>query len=318
MVDWTERDIPSLAGKRAVVTGTGGIGLATAVALAGAGAAVVIAGRNADRGAAAVAAVHAAAPGADVHFAVLDLARGASIAAFAAGLDVPGARLDLLINNAAVMAPPQRQVTADGFELQLGTNHLGHVALTARLWPLLRRTPRARVVTVSSVAARGGVIDLDDLQATKRYVPMGAYGQSKLANLMFAQELARRSAARGWGVMSMAAHPGLSRTELIPNGMGRASMAGVLRVVLGPIVFQSAARGALPSLYAATSPDAASGGYYGPKHLREIRGAPAPAQPPPQANDVDVAGRLFDSSAHLMGVSFDAESAPPQPLSVHT
>ncbi|MES2642848.1 MAG: SDR family oxidoreductase [Myxococcota bacterium] len=303
MTPWTHANIPSQHGRSAVVTGTGGLGLEDALALARAGADVVIAGRNPDKGAEAVAHVRAEVPGATVRFEPVDLARLESVAAFAARLAGQRDSLDLLINNAAVMTPPTRQLTADGFELQLGTNFLGHFALTARLLPLLRKGTDPRVVTLSSVAARDGVLDFDDLQAERGYRPMRAYGQSKLACLVFALELQRRSKASGWGVASLAAHPGISRTDLLHNAPGRWSGAGIARTFLW-FLFQPAAQGALPTLFGATSPEARGGAYYGPDKLGETRGYPALAKVPPRADDPIAAERLWRASEALTGVTF--------------
>ncbi|MGE0394762.1 MAG: SDR family oxidoreductase [Vicinamibacterales bacterium] len=301
MAHWTAADIPSQHGRTAVITGTGGLGFEDALALARAGAAVVVAGRNASKGAAAVDRIRRSVPGATVRFETLDLASLASIAAFCERLRHSQESLDLLINNAAVMTPPKRQVTSDGFELQFGTNYLGHVALTARLLPLLQRGRAPRVVTVSSVAARDGAIHFDDLQSERAYTPMVAYSQSKLACLMFAFELQRRSDAGGWGLQSMAAHPGISRTDLLPNGAGAWSAAGLARRVLW-FLFQPAAQGALPTLFAATSPEAQGGAYYGPHALGETRGYPVVVTPPPQALDAEHAARLWAESERLTGM----------------
>lgn len=303
MTKWTASDIPPLRGRSAVVTGTGGLGYEDAVALAHAGAEVVIAGRDPRKGADAVGRIQAAVPGAAVVFEPLDLASLASIAAFAGRLRDTRPSLDLLVNNAGVMVPPERRETADGFELQLGTNHLGHVALTARLMPLLRAAPAPRVVTLSSIAARRGRIDFDDLQARRNYKPMAAYAASKLACLMFALELDRRSKAGGWGVASLAAHPGIARTDLLHNGPGRRSMVGLVRSLFW-FLFQPAAQGALPTLYAATAPTAAGGAYYGPDRLAETRGAPSAATIPPQALDREVSERLWAVSQALTAVAF--------------
>jgi NAD(P)-dependent dehydrogenase (short-subunit alcohol dehydrogenase family) len=303
MNPWTASDIPPQAGRSAVITGTGGLGYETALALARAGAHVIIAGRNGSKGAEAVASIRDSVPSANVRFERVDLANLQSIADFGARLRAGRQTLDLLINNAAVMAPRQRQTTSDGFELQFGTNHLGHFALTAQLLPLLRGGRRARVVNVSSIAARNGAIDFDDLQAERRYDPMVVYGQSKLANLLFSFELQRRSEAGGWGVSSIAAHPGISRTDLIVNGAGRMSVHGFLRTFLW-FLFQPAARGALPTLLAGTSPHAAGGAYYGPDKLGETRGAPALAKIPPRAEDARMAARLWDVSEQLTGVTY--------------
>lgn len=304
MASWTAADIPPQEGRVAVVTGTGGLGYEEALALARAGAEVFLAGRNPTKGADAIARIRLAAPGARVRFEELDLANLATVAAFAERLTARCDRLDLLINNAGVMVPPQRRQTSDGFELQLGTNYLGHFALTGRLLPLLRNAAGARVVTLSSIAARDGAIDFDDLNAEAGYRPMAFYSQSKLACLMFAFELQRRSEAAGWGIASMAAHPGIARTDLLHNAPGRWSAMGLTRSLLW-FLFQPVAQGALPALFAATAREALPGGYYGPNRMSETRGAPGPAKCPPQALDKEVAARLWSRSVEMTGVSFD-------------
>ena len=301
MSRWNVTDIPSLRGRTAIVTGTGGLGFETALALARAGASVLIAARHAGKGAAAVDAIGRQVPQARVSFEVLDLASLDSVAALVERVRRTHPSIDVLVNNAGVMTPPQRKQTVDGFELQFGTNYLGHVALTVGLLPLLRAGVRSRVVTVSSVAARRGAIDFTNLQSERRYVPMVAYAQSKLACLMFALELQRRSVAEGWQVESLAAHPGIARTDLLPNGAGPRSPAALSRRFLW-FLFQPAARGALPILFAATSPDAQAGGYYGP-HMLEVRGSPTLATVPPQALDAGVAARLWTTSLSLAGVA---------------
>lgn len=303
MTKWTARNIPSQSGRSAVVTGTGGLGYEDALALARAGTSVVIAGRNPRKGAEAVAAIREAVPGAQVRFGQVDLASLASIAAFAEQLPREQDSLDLLVNNAAVMTPPQRRETSDGFELQFGTNYLGHFALTAHLLPLLKRGQNPRVVTLGSVAARGGAIDFDDLQAERNYKPFPVYSQSKLACIMFAFELSRRSRAAGWGIESLAAHPGITRTDLITNGAGRASLPGMLRRFL-PFLFQPAWQGALPTLFAATEPTARDGAYYGPDRLGGARGYPTEEKPPERALDTNVAAHLWKTSQELTGVTF--------------
>lgn len=312
MTKWTSKDIPPQKGRTAVVTGTGGLGYEDALALARAGASVVIAGRNPKKGADAIAAIKKAVPGAQVRFGQVDLANLASIADFAAKLSQQQDSLDLLINNAGVMTPPDRRKTSDGFELQFGTNYLGHFALTAHLMPLLRKGRSPRVVTLSSVAARDGAINFDDLQAERGYKPMPVYSQSKLACLMFAYELSRRSKAGGWGVASMAAHPGVSRTDLLPNGAGRWSAFGMMRRFLW-FMFQPAWQGALPTLFAATDPKARDGVYYGPDKMGEMRGYPAEAKPPKQALDAGVAARLWDTSEHLTEIDFAALASSTSP-----
>ncbi len=303
MTKWTSRNIPSQSGRSVVVTGTGGLGFEDALALARAGASVVIAGRNPGKGAEAVAAIRKAAPGAQVRFRQVDLANLASIAGFGAQLAQEQDSLDLLINNAGVMTPPQRRETSDGFELQFGTNYLGHFALTAHLLPLLKRGHEPRVVTLGSIAARQGAINFDDLQAERSYKPGPVYSQSKLACIMFALELSRRSKAAGWGVESLGAHPGVSRTDLLPNGAGRWSAAGMARRFLA-FLFQPVWQGALPTLYAATDPAARDGAYYGPDSMGGTRGYPTEEKPPQKAQDTAVAARLWETSLELTGVTF--------------
>ncbi|MET3899168.1 NAD(P)-dependent dehydrogenase (short-subunit alcohol dehydrogenase family) [Devosia sp. UYZn731] len=304
MTDFTINDIPDQAGKTAIVTGaTGGLGYETARMLAGAGASVILAGRNAQKGADALARIRALHPHADVCFENLDLGNLASIAAFGVRMNEQLTKLDLLVNNAGVMTPPTRQETSDGFELQFGTNYLGHFALTARLLPLLRQRGNARVVSLGSVAARAGKIDLDDLQSQTRYRSMAAYSQSKLACVVFALELQRRSAAAQWGVSSIAAHPGIARTDLLHNAPGRGSISGLARTWLW-FLFQPVAQAAMPSLYAATSPLAQGGDYYGPARLGETRGDVAPARLPSAATDLGVADHLWQASERLAGIGF--------------
>ncbi len=310
MTDWSTADIPSMEGKTAVITGaTGGLGYETALALAGAGANVVLTGRNESKGSRALADIRARFPDARISYQDLDLAKLASVAGFAARFAAEQASLDLLINNAGVMSLPKRQETADGFEMQFGTNYLGHYALTARLLPLLRRGNQPRVVNLSSLAHRSGAINFDDLQGARSYSPWKTYCQSKLAMLIFALELQRRSDAAGWGIMSNAAHPGYARTELIANGPGAEGVLWQISRALQPYMSHSAASGALPTLFAATSPAAEPAGYYGPNWFYELKGPPAPAKIMPQAKDAAVAARLWDISATLTGVSFDHVAA---------
>jgi NAD(P)-dependent dehydrogenase (short-subunit alcohol dehydrogenase family) len=310
MTDWSTADIPPLNGKIAVITGaTGGLGYETALALAGAGAVVVLTGRNEAKGRDAIQRIRGEIPNTNVSYEALDLASLASVADFARRFAAAHASLDLLVNNAGVMALPQRQATADGFEMQFGTNYLGHYALTAHLLPSLRGGHQPRVVNLSSVTHRRGAINFDDLQGARSYSPQKAYSQSKLAMLMFALELQRRSNASGWGLMSNAAHPGYARTDLIANGPGAGGLLGLLNRLLQPALSQSAAEGALPTLFAATSPEAKPAGYYGPNWFYELKGPPVPAKIMPQASDAAVAARLWDVSAALTGVSFDQVAA---------
>jgi NAD(P)-dependent dehydrogenase (short-subunit alcohol dehydrogenase family) len=301
--NWTAKDIPSLKGLSVVITGTGGIGYETALEMTRAGAEVIMAGRNKDKGEEAVRKIKSLKPIGNIRFETLDLADLESIKAFGERIKAQRKSLDILINNAAVMNPPQRKITKDGFELQIGTNYLGHFALTAHLLPLLQKGNKPRVITLSSVAHLSGVINFDDLQSEHNYKPMVTYSQSKLACLMFAFELQRRSDAAGWGISSMAAHPGISRTELIPNGTGKNSPAGIIRRLL-PILFQPAAHGAWASLYAATAKEAIGGTYYGPSRMNETRGYPTIAKIAPQAKDVMVASKLWEVTEKLTNVTF--------------
>ncbi|WP_055591148.1 SDR family oxidoreductase [Peterkaempfera griseoplana] len=306
--------LPDQHGRHAVVTGANsGIGFETARRLAQSGAEVVLAVRDAARGAEAVRRIRAAHPGAAASVETLDLSVLESVAAFARLLLDRDRPLDLLVNNAGIMAVPTRHTTADGFELQFGTNHLGHFALTGRLLPLLRRGDAPRVVTVSSIAHRTGRIDFDDLQSERSYRPLGAYGRSKLANLLFARELQRRSDRNGWGLLSTAAHPGSTLTNLQSTGpnlgtdrQGR-GLGGLLMALPG--MSQQPDRGALPTLYAATSPDATAGGYYGPDGVFGLTGGPAPAGSRRTADDEQVAARLWEVSEQLTHVRYDRLSA---------
>ena len=305
---FTVDSIPPQAGKLAVITGaTGGLGYETALALAGAGATVVLAARNLAKGDDALARIRAIHPAADIRFELLDLASLASVAAFAERLNGEGRPIDILVNNAGIMALPKRQTTVDGFEAQFGVNSLSHFALTARLLPLLRAASAPRVVNLSSLAHRSGKIDFADLQGERGYKPWKAYTQSKLAMLMFALELQRRSDAGGWGLMSNAAHPGFALTDLIANGPGANGLMGVVtRTLIAPGFSHSAAAGALPALLAATSPQARPAAYYGPDGFYELKGPPAPARIMSHAQDKAVAARLWKTSEALTGVRFPA------------
>ena len=309
---WTTKDIPDQSGRFAIVTGANtGLGYETALALAAAGAEVVVAARNEAKGSDAVRRILQAHPNAAVRLERLDLASLADVAAFAARIAGRQERVDLLINNAGVMALPARAETVDGFEQQFGVNYLGHFALTAHLLPKLRAAAAPRVVNLASGVHHVGAINFDDLQGQRRYRPVAAYSQSKLAVLMFAFELERRSVAGYWGLMSNAAHPGYARTELIASGPGKDSLsARIGSVLLEPWISQTAAEGALPTLYAATSPDAVGGGYYGPSGFFEMVGAPKNASVARQARDEAVAARLWAVSESLTGVRFpDVEPA---------
>jgi NAD(P)-dependent dehydrogenase (short-subunit alcohol dehydrogenase family) len=305
MSGWTAAEIPPLQGRVAIVTGaTGGLGEKAAQELARAGAETILAGRNAIKGQAAVAAIRDKFPAAQVGFEAVDLADLASVAEFAQRYSSTHQSLDILINNAGVMALPHRQTTVDGFEMQFGTNFLGHFALTARLLPQLRAAAAPRIVNLSSIAHRTGTIDFGDLQGDRFYLPWKAYSQSKLAMLMFALELQRRSDATGWKLISLAAHPGWARTDLFTNGPGTGGFIGFGAMLAAPIFSQSAEHGALPILFAATSPGVEPGGYYGPNGIGELKGPPGPARIGPQAKNRATAARLWESSERLLGVHF--------------
>jgi NAD(P)-dependent dehydrogenase (short-subunit alcohol dehydrogenase family) len=314
MPEFTTANIPPQHHKTALITGTGGLGYETALALANAGATVILAGRNQSKGNSAIQQIRRAVPPAKITFAQVDLASLASIHTFAQTLLDQNKPLDLLINNAGVMSPPQRQTTVDNFEIQFGTNHLGHFALTALLLPLLRLAPAPRVVNVSSLAHRGGSIHFDDLQFERKYKPWPAYQQSKLANLLFTRELQRRSDLHHWGLTVNAAHPGYSRTDLIDNGPGAGNpFFRLSRALLEPRFSHSAAAGALPTLFAAISPAAQPNGYYGPQGLYEMKGPAAPAYIAPRAKDDAAAKRLWDISEQLTGTRFTQSTAPLPP-----
>lgn len=305
MTSWTTRDIPDQSGRLAIVTGaTGGLGLEAALGLAAARADVILAARNPDKGRVAEDLIRHRVPGARVGFEPLDLASLASVQAFAQRMIWEGRAVDVLINNAGVMDLPTRRTTADGHEQQFGVNYLSHFALTARLLPLLK-AGKARVVQLSSIAHRGGRIAIDDLNAERGYRSWAVYQQSKLAMLMFAIELQRRSEANGWGLTSVAAHPGVARTDLVPNGSGteRPLRTMITRALIGALG-HSAAAGALPVLMAATAPEVTPGGHYGPQGAGEGRGKPGAARIDPAATDAEVAARLWDASERMTGVSF--------------
>ena len=305
-MSWNAEDIPDLTGRRAIVTGgNGGLGLAISQQLARRGAQVVIAARNQDKARAAVARITAQAPHATVTAAELDLSSLESVRSFAAGRS--GEPLELLVNNAGVMAiPPAR--TADGFEMQLGTNHLGHFALTGLLLPALIASGAGRVVTMSSTAHKTGSISFDDLQSDRKYGKWRAYGQSKLANLLFMRELDRRLRAAGLPVLSVAAHPGYASTDLQTLGPRLAGnqLAETFMKFGNAIFAQSADGGALPALYAATMPDVRGGEYFGPGWPGEMRGAPKRVGMSRAARSDETARRLWEVSESLTGIPYDA------------
>jgi NAD(P)-dependent dehydrogenase (short-subunit alcohol dehydrogenase family) len=302
---WDAAQMPSQAGKTALVTGANsGIGYQAAVELARKGAQVLLGCRNASKGLTALERLQREAPGAQAAVVELDMASLASIRGFAEAFVAGGGALDLLINNAGVMALPTREVTADGFERQFGTNHLGHFALTGLLVPALLRASAPRVVTVSSLAHRNGKINFDDLQGAKKYVPWDQYNESKLANLMFALELERRAREQGSRLVSIPVHPGISRTAIFANGPGTNDLKAIAVKILAPVLTQSDEAGALPTLYGATAPSAKGGEYIGPDGFMGFRGAPTVEQPRPQALDQAAQKRLWTVSEELTGVVY--------------
>jgi NAD(P)-dependent dehydrogenase (short-subunit alcohol dehydrogenase family) len=301
--------LPDLSGKLAVVTGANsGLGLGLARALGGAGADVIMAVRSREKGEAAITEIRSTAAHAKLALKSLDLASLESVAALGEELVSEGRPIDLLINNAGVMTPPQRQLTDDGFELQFGANHLGHFALTGHLLPLLRA---ARVVTVSSIAATQRNLDFEDPNAEREYKPMRSYGMAKLAQLMFATELDRLSRQRGWGLMSNAAHPGLSKTNLLSGasyGRDKPTLNARLTQLtwrLLPFMWLDVDEGIKPTLYAAASPDAKGATYYGPRGLYETAGGGVTfAKVPRLVRDDFQCRTLWQKSEELTGVTY--------------
>lgn len=307
---WTAKDIPDQADRVAIVTGSNsGIGYETALALAEHGATVIMACRNLDKANAAAEQIRQSNPAGEVVVMQLDLGDLDSVSNFASEFQAKYDRLDLLINNAGIMVPPYGK-TAQGFESQFGVNHLGHFALTGQLLDLILQTAGSRVVTVSSMAHRFGKIDLDDLQWESRsYSANAAYGQSKLANLLFTYELQRKLDAADRETIATAAHPGWTATNLQQHS----SM-----VRYGNRFFaQDSSMGALPTLYAATSPDSQGGGYYGPEGLMEMRGYPKEVKSNVQSYGEAKAAQLWDVSEELTGIHYSLETAETDmPLSV--
>ncbi|HTY31392.1 SDR family oxidoreductase [Mycobacterium sp.] len=305
-------EVPDLSGRFALVTGANsGLGLGLAKRLAAAGADIILAIRCRTKGETAIAEIRRGAPAAKLAIRHLDLSSLKSVAALGEELAAEGRPIDVLINNAGVMTPPQRQETRDGFELQFGTNHLGHFALTGHLLPLLRAAKSARVVTVSSIAATQRNLDFSDHNAQHGYKPMRSYGMAKLAQLMFAIELDRRSRLGGWGVMSNAAHPGLSKTNLLSGasyGRDRPTLqARLTRLTwrLLPFMWLDVEEGIKPALYAAASPDARGGAYYGPRGFYETAGGGVTfAGVPNLARSEAGTQRLWQLSEQLTGVSY--------------
>lgn len=306
VTSWTPADMPDQAGRTALVTGaSSGLGFEVALALAAAGASVLLGCRDPDRGRTAMARISGQTPGAGLRVLNVDLASLESVRTAAAELAQRHEVIDLLVNNAGVMATPHRR-TDDGFELQLGVNHLGHFALTGLLLDRMADARRPRVVTVSSALHRRGRVDLSDLLwERRRYRPWAAYEQSKLANLLFTLQLARRAEAAGLALTAVAAHPGVAATDLTRDlAVARWPVMGpAVRAVVGRLG-QGAAAGAMPLLYAATMPGVENGDYFGPGGTMELRGAPARVSRSARAADIGVAAALWEQSEELTGVRF--------------
>ena len=306
MSERVRTSMPDQAGRTVIVTGaTSGIGAEAADVLAGRGAQLVLAVRDQVRGEVVRMRIRSRHPDARVIVSLLDLADLASIRDFARRTTDTLARVDVLLNNAGLGFQRARATTVDGFERQFGTNHLGHFALTGLLVPALLAAPEPRVVTISSIAHRRGRIDFDDLQGERRYSGGTAYGQSKLANLMFALELDRRARAEASRLVSVAAHPGIAVTGFF-GATGMPKLAARLGNAAAGLFGQDAARGALPGLHAATMPDVRGGQYWGPDGFKEIRGAPAPAGVSSHALDMQAWQRLWTVSEELTGVRYPA------------
>lgn len=306
---WSAQSIPSQDGRRVLITGANsGIGFETALELARRGAEIILPARSMEKASSASERIHRELPEARVIPAVLDLASLAGVHEFAAWFsrEFPGPSLDLLINNAGVMAVPQRELTIDGFERQFATNFLGPFALTAFLYPHLLRQTGTRIVIVSSSVTKRAKLDFDNLQSQHQYKPMvQAYAQSKLADSLFAFELHRRLTASNSPIVVTSAHPGFAITNLQISGPGK--QKAIMRLgnaILKPLLSQDAAHGALPTLFAATSPDAAPGGYYGPDGPFELKGDPVAVPIPVRARDVGVAARLWTEAELLTNTMF--------------
>jgi NAD(P)-dependent dehydrogenase (short-subunit alcohol dehydrogenase family) len=315
--EWTTQNIPSQAGRRVLITGANsGIGWEAALELARRGAEIILPARTESKANDAIARIRAQVPTAKLIPEVLDLADLRSVHAFAQRVVemFPGHSLDLLINNAGVMAVPTRELTPDGFERQFATNYLGPFALTALLFWSIKPQPGSRIVTVSSGVSNQGKIEFDNLQSERRYSPMfGAYSQSKLADLIFQQELQRRLTATASPILSTGAHPGYAITNLQVTGPGE-NVSFLMRfgmAVLKPFLSQDAAHGALPTLFAATAPEATPGGYYGPSGFQELKGHPVPAKITAAAKDITLAKQLWTATERLTGVTFGALSDAP-------
>ncbi len=302
---WTAAQMPSLAGKTVLVTGANsGIGYQAALEFARHGAHVLLGCRNPTKGQAALARLRSEITEAKAELAEIDVASLASVRAFAENFLHRQCALDILVNNAGVMALKDREVTVDGFERQFATNHLGHFALTGLLLPALKASASARVVTVASLAHRNGKMEWDNLQGERAYEGWDAYSRSKLANILFANELNRRAVLAGLSLISVPVHPGISRTSIVENGPGGGSIKMTILRILSPIMTQDDAMGALPTEYAATAPSVEGGQYIGPDGFQEFKGYPKVVQPRPQALDQAAAKRLWEVSEELTGIRY--------------
>jgi NAD(P)-dependent dehydrogenase (short-subunit alcohol dehydrogenase family) len=302
---WSAAQIPDQQGRFALVTGANsGIGYQAALELARHGAHVLLGCRSEQKAQDAVARLRAAVPDAKADFVLLDMASLRSIRDFAASFASSGLALDLLINNAGVMALPKRELTEDGFERQFGTNHLGHFALTGLLMPHILRAAAPRVITVASLAHQGGKIEFDNLQSERKYVPWAAYNASKLANILFARELDRRARESGSRLLSLPVHPGVSQTQIVANGPGPGDFKTRFIFTFAKFLTSPDSEGALPTLYAATAPGVHGGDYIGPDGFMELKGAPTVVKPRPHALDEATGRRLWEVSEQLTGVVY--------------
>ncbi len=300
---WPNARIPDLSDQTIVITGANsGIGYYAALEFARAGAEVVLACRSVERGDRALARIEEVVPG-RARLEMLDLSDFASVHECAARLKAHCGKIDMLLNNAGVMAPPTRQTTAQGFELQLGVNFLGHFLLTALLLKEVMNAQAPRIIQVSSIAHRQGRMAWEDLQSERRYKGWSAYRQSKLAMLIFAQELARRSAQGGWGILSLAAHPGIAATELVANGPGRNSVIAMMQKLAAPFIQQPGDAGAWPLILAGVDPNPMQGAYYAPQGWQECRGNPGPGKIEPRALEPSSGQRLWSIAEQLTGIS---------------
>lgn len=304
-MNWGVKNISPQSGRRVLITGgNSGIGFQTAIELARRGAEIILPARTATKSINAIKRIQSEVPNAKLVSAVLDLASLASIHSFAEFYEehFPGQSLDLLINNAGVMALPKRELTVDGLELQFAINYAGAFALTALLFPHLKQQHGTRIIHTSSVVTHQAKMEFDNLQSERKYKqPYGTYSQSKLANLIFAFELQRRLNATGSPIVSVGVHPGLVATNLASHMTGIPKMLGSILV---PLMGQGAAHGALPTLFAATALDVVPGGYYGPNGFFELKGYPAPAKIPPMAIDTTLAQKLWEETERLTGILF--------------